>query len=65
MVQVFVEINGEIKRTEISTTTHSILRVRVFLSGKPIHYFLRAVVQEYGELNEGSIQRYLEEHSNF
>ena len=65
MIQVFVEVSGETKRAEISETTHSRLRIRVFMSGKPIHFFLRAVVQEYGNLNESNCQKYLDEHKNF
>ncbi len=65
MTQVFVKINGEVKKAEISETTHSMLRARVFLSGKPIHYFLRATAEEYGHLDENSILKYLEEHKSF
>ena len=65
MPQVFVGINGKVISAKISTTVHSVLRTRIFLSGKPIDYFLRATIQEYGKLNEGNILRYLEEHKNF
>ncbi len=61
MIQVFAHINGETKATEISAETHEILRDACYLRNKSIGHILQKVVEQYKELSEQNILKYLDD----
>lgn len=61
MVTVFIAVDGTTHSTEISSDTHEILRDGACLRGRPIGYYLYAVVKLYGALTEENILKFMDE----
>jgi len=61
MPRVFVDVDGTIHRADISDNTHECLRDGAFLRKRPMQWFLRKVVKEYGELTEEKIIAFMDE----
>ena len=61
MVTVTVEIDGEEHSAEISQETYEILRDGSILRNRPLQEYLRRIVQEYGELTETTLLKFIHE----